>query len=78
MIEITDPSGSTPKPSIDVSLAPRCTIASSLPARVAPSAIVCRVAGRPPYAVKVCGRVTASFTGRASIRAAMIATAPYA
>ena len=48
MIEVTEPRGSKAKPSTEVSLAPRCTIDRSLPAFVAPSAMVWRVAGRPP------------------------------
>jgi hypothetical protein len=48
MMEVTEPRGSTHLPSTEVSLAPRWMIDRSLPSRVAPSAIVWRVAGRPP------------------------------
>src|SRR5258708_36785233 len=70
MIEVTEPSGSTHIPSIDGSLAPRWTIESSLPSRVAPSAILWRVAALPPMMAKGCGRRTASLTGRLGIRPA--------
>src|SRR5882724_11241085 len=76
MMPVTVPQRSAHASLIEVSLAPRWTIERSLPSRVAPRAIVCRVSARPPKAVKVCGLVTASLTGRPSILAAIAAIAP--
>ena len=48
-----------------------CRIATSRPARVAPSAIRCSCSSRCPVDVNICGRVSMSRTGRPTWRAAM-------
>ena len=51
-----------------------CRIAVSRPSRPAPSVIRCSCSSRCPLEVKLCGRVSASRTGRPTCRAAIAAS----